>query len=75
MLAFCSTLFDVKWFLRVLYRLSDGGIYRANTSDLGLAVDLGAAKLVVYLVTHASRETLATDGTMNAQIAFGGDFN
>ena len=45
----------------------------ADTSALGLAVDLGTTKLAGYLVDLASGETLATAGAMNPQIAFGED--
>lgn len=45
----------------------------ANTSALGLAVDLGTTKLAGYLVDLSSGETLAVAGAMNPQIAFGED--
>ncbi len=45
----------------------------ANTSALGLAVDLGTTKLAGYLIDLASGDTLASAGIMNPQIAFGED--
>jgi uncharacterized 2Fe-2S/4Fe-4S cluster protein (DUF4445 family) len=46
---------------------------QANSSMLGLAMDLGTTKLAAYLVDLASGETLASAGAMNPQIAFGED--
>lgn len=45
----------------------------AGTTPLGLAVDIGTTKLAAYLVDLASGETLATQGAMNPQIAYGED--
>jgi uncharacterized 2Fe-2S/4Fe-4S cluster protein (DUF4445 family) len=49
------------------------GICPAQTSPLGLAVDIGTTKLAAYLVDLASGETLAALGAMNPQIAYGED--
>ncbi len=40
---------------------------------LGLAVDLGTTKIAAYLMDLASGETLASEGAMNPQIAYGED--
>jgi uncharacterized 2Fe-2S/4Fe-4S cluster protein (DUF4445 family) len=44
-----------------------------STRPLGLAVDLGTTKLAAYLVDMESGQTLAAQGTMNPQIAYGED--
>jgi uncharacterized 2Fe-2S/4Fe-4S cluster protein (DUF4445 family) len=45
----------------------------ALSQPLGLAVDIGTTKLAAYLVDLSSGETLASEGAMNPQIAFGED--
>jgi uncharacterized 2Fe-2S/4Fe-4S cluster protein (DUF4445 family) len=45
----------------------------AGTLPLGLAVDLGTTKLAAYLVDLETGETLARDGVMNPQMAYGED--
>lgn len=62
--------FNVSVFMRGLSVIA---IRPANTSALGLAVDLGTTKLAGYLVDLVSGETLATAGAMNPQIGFGED--
>ena len=62
--------FNVSVFLR---GSSVVAVCPADTSPLGLAVDLGTTKLAGYLVDLASGETLASAGAMNPQIAFGED--
>lgn len=49
------------------------GLHPAGTSALGLAVDLGTTKLASYLVDLSNGKTLAADGVMNPQIAYGED--
>lgn len=44
-----------------------------GTPMLGMAVDLGTTKLAVYLVDLTSGKTLAANGAMNPQIAYGED--
>lgn len=44
-----------------------------KTRMLGLAVDLGTTKIAAYLMDLASGETLAAQGSMNPQIAYGED--
>lgn len=45
----------------------------AGTPMLGVAVDLGTTKLAVYLVNLTTGETVAANGAMNPQIAYGED--
>ena len=45
----------------------------AGTRWLGLAVDIGSTKIAGYLVDLASGRTLAAQGLMNPQIAYGED--
>jgi uncharacterized 2Fe-2S/4Fe-4S cluster protein (DUF4445 family) len=40
---------------------------------VGLAVDLGTTKIAVYLVALETGRTLASEGIMNPQIAYGED--
>ena len=40
---------------------------------MGLAVDLGTTKIAAYLMDLESGETLASEGAMNPQIAYGED--
>ena len=49
------------------------GLRPAGTSALGLAVDLGTTKLACYLVDLSNGKTLAAEGVMNPQIAYGED--
>ncbi|MEE8390611.1 MAG: ASKHA domain-containing protein [Anaerolineae bacterium] len=44
-----------------------------GTAPLGLAVDIGTTKVAAYLVNLENGETLAADGAMNPQIAYGED--
>ena len=62
------------WRVRVVVR--DGEVIAvapADTSPLGLAVDIGTTKLAAYLVDLESGETLEAAGAMNPQIAYGED--
>jgi len=45
----------------------------ADTTPLGLAVDLGTTKIAAYLVDLETGKTLAARGLMNPQIAYGED--
>jgi uncharacterized 2Fe-2S/4Fe-4S cluster protein (DUF4445 family) len=65
---------DENWRVRVALR--DGEIIAAlppETRALGLAVDLGTTKIAAYLVDLDTGETLASEGLMNPQIAYGED--
>ncbi|MDY6875538.1 MAG: ASKHA domain-containing protein [Chloroflexota bacterium] len=65
---------DNGWHIRVIVR--DGEVIAAapaGAAPLGLAVDIGTTKLAAYLVNLESGETLASDGVMNPQIAYGED--
>ncbi len=76
---------DKEWRIRVALRrpsLSDktgaGGyellaVAAPGTPVLGMAVDVGTTKLAGYLVDLATGKTLARQGIMNPQIAYGED--
>ncbi len=49
------------------------GIRSADSSALGLAVDLGTTKLAAYLIDLTDGKTLAAAGAINPQIVFGED--
>jgi uncharacterized 2Fe-2S/4Fe-4S cluster protein (DUF4445 family) len=62
------------WQVRVAVR--DGEIVALLPPDarsLGLAVDLGTTKIATYLIDLETGETLASQGLMNPQIAYGED--
>jgi uncharacterized 2Fe-2S/4Fe-4S cluster protein (DUF4445 family) len=62
------------WQVRVAVR--DGEIVAvlpAEANPLGLAVDLGTTKIAAYLIDLETGETLASQGLMNPQIAYGED--
>ena len=68
------------WSARLALRRVDGkaaknlvAVLPPASPLLGLAVDIGTTKLAAYLVDLVSGETLAKDGAMNPQIAFGED--
>ena len=68
------------WSARLALRRADGkaaknlvAVLPSGSPLLGLAVDIGTTKLAAYLVDLVSGETLAKDGAMNPQIAFGED--
>ena len=44
-----------------------------QSSELGLAVDLGTTKIAGYLLDLSSGKTLASEGVMNPQISYGED--
>jgi uncharacterized 2Fe-2S/4Fe-4S cluster protein (DUF4445 family) len=65
-----------KWQVNVAVR--DGGreivaLIPPSRHPLGLAVDLGTTKIAGYLVDLESGQTLASQGMMNPQIAYGED--
>jgi uncharacterized 2Fe-2S/4Fe-4S cluster protein (DUF4445 family) len=65
---------DNDW--RVQVGLRDDTIVSVSVPDnpiLGLAVDIGTTKVAGYLVDVVSGETLAMQGVMNPQIAYGED--
>jgi uncharacterized 2Fe-2S/4Fe-4S cluster protein (DUF4445 family) len=69
-----ALLLENGWRVRVVVR--DGEVIAvspADTSPLGLAVDIGTTKLAAYLVDLESGETLEAAGAMNPQIAYGED--
>ena len=71
---FPALLRENRWRVRVVVR--DGEVIAvapADTSPLGLAVDIGTTKLAAYLVDLESGETLEAAGAMNPQIAYGED--
>ncbi|MEE9617257.1 MAG: ASKHA domain-containing protein [Anaerolineae bacterium] len=71
---FPALLRENGWRVRVVVR--DGEVIAvapADTSPLGLAVDIGTTKLAAYLVDLESGETLEAAGAMNPQIAYGED--
>jgi uncharacterized 2Fe-2S/4Fe-4S cluster protein (DUF4445 family) len=49
------------------------GVLSSTSRPLGLAVDLGTTKIAVYLVDLETGRTLAAEGLMNPQIAYGED--
>ncbi len=49
------------------------GVLRRDRPMVGLAVDIGTTKMAAYLVDLRSGYTLAKDGLMNPQIAYGED--
>ncbi|MCL7452997.1 MAG: ASKHA domain-containing protein [Anaerolineae bacterium] len=62
------------WRVRTMVR--DGEVVAVlppEARSLGLAMDLGTTKIAVYLVDLDSGETLASEGLMNPQIAYGED--
>jgi uncharacterized 2Fe-2S/4Fe-4S cluster protein (DUF4445 family) len=62
------------WQVRTMVR--DGEVVAVlpqEARSLGLAMDLGTTKIAVYLVDLDSGETLASEGLMNPQIAYGED--
>lgn len=68
------------WSARLALRRVDGmeaddvvAVLPSGSPLRGLAVDIGTTKLAAYLVDLASGETLAKEGAMNPQIAFGED--
>ncbi len=48
-------------------------VCKPNLIPLGLAVDIGTTKIAAYLIDLNTGKTLAKDGIMNPQIAFGED--
>jgi len=61
---------------QVLVAVRDGEIVALLPPDaqpLGLAVDLGTTKIAAYLVDLETGQTLASQGQMNPQIAYGED--
>jgi uncharacterized 2Fe-2S/4Fe-4S cluster protein (DUF4445 family) len=49
------------------------GVLRRDQPVVGLAVDIGTTKMAAYLVDLKTGHTLAKDGLMNPQIAYGED--
>jgi len=49
------------------------GVRPLGAAPLGFAVDIGTTKLAAYLVDLNGGETLASEGAMNPQIAYGED--
>ncbi|MGC9467833.1 MAG: ASKHA domain-containing protein [Anaerolineae bacterium] len=49
------------------------GLLDQDQSPVGLAVDIGTTKMAAYLVDLKTGHTLAKDGLMNPQIAYGED--
>lgn len=62
------------WRARVAVRGSEiVAVHPPDRTGLGLAVDVGTTKVAAYLVDLESGPTLAGDGIMNPQIAWGED--
>jgi uncharacterized 2Fe-2S/4Fe-4S cluster protein (DUF4445 family) len=63
-----------NWQVRVVLRDQEVvALLPLSARPLGLAVDLGTTKIAVYLLDLASGQTLASEGIMNPQIAYGED--
>jgi uncharacterized 2Fe-2S/4Fe-4S cluster protein (DUF4445 family) len=62
------------WQVRVALREGEVvDVLPGEAPPLGLAVDLGTTKIATYLVNLETGETLAAEGLMNPQIAYGED--
>lgn len=69
-----SDLRDQQFHLSAFVRRNEIiGVRPAGTAPLGLAVDVGTTKLAAYLVDLSTGNTLAAQGAMNPQIAYGED--
>lgn len=69
-----SDLRDQQFHLSAFVRRNEiVGVRPARTAPLGLAVDIGTTKLAAYLVDLSTGNTLAAQGAMNPQIAYGED--
>jgi uncharacterized 2Fe-2S/4Fe-4S cluster protein (DUF4445 family) len=69
-----ANLREWKWNAAVFVHPSGVvGVRPSGTAPLGFAVDIGTTKLAAYLVNLNSGETLASEGAMNPQIAYGED--
>jgi uncharacterized 2Fe-2S/4Fe-4S cluster protein (DUF4445 family) len=65
---------DGGWQVRVALREREiVALLPPGARPLGLAVDLGTTKVAVYLVDLETGRTLASEGIMNPQIAYGED--
>jgi uncharacterized 2Fe-2S/4Fe-4S cluster protein (DUF4445 family) len=65
---------DEGWSVRVALRGEEiVAVHRPEARLLGLAVDLGTTKIAVYLMDLETGKTLASQGIMNPQIAYGED--
>jgi len=72
--ALSPQLRDADWQVGVAVRGQEiARVGPASSRLLGLAVDLGTTKIAGYLVDLASGQTLASQGAMNPQIAYGED--
>ena len=70
-----TRLRELAWSVRLAIR-GEGeivGVLPAETSLLGLAVDIGTTSVAAYLVDLGSGEVLGKNGAMNPQIAYGED--
>ncbi len=65
---------EASWQARVAVRGAEVvALLPAEAPALGVAVDLGTTKIAVFLVDLVSGKTLASEGLMNPQIAYGED--
>mgnify|MGYP000499627163 CR=1 FL=1 len=65
---------SLSWQARAIVRDQEMiALLPADTTPLGLAVDLGTTKIAAYLVDLETGETLVARGLMNPQIAYGED--
>ncbi len=72
--AFSSSLRSFDWRASVAVRNAEViSVDSVDSSDLGMAVDLGTTKVAGYLVELKSGRTLSAKGIMNPQISYGED--
>ncbi|HNS51000.1 MAG TPA: ASKHA domain-containing protein [Anaerolineae bacterium] len=65
---------DVPWLLQAAVRGDEVvAVLPPAAPSLGIAVDIGTTKVAVFLVDLVSGKTLASEGMMNPQIAYGED--
>ncbi len=66
---------EQKWSARVLIRNQHQivGIHQRSSVYYGMAVDIGTTKMAAFLVDLTTGRTVAKQGVMNPQIAFGED--
>lgn len=69
-----SNLRNENWEVSAIVRNDEViGINKLNEDLYGIAIDIGTTKLAVYLVDLHSGRTMAIQGAMNPQIAYGED--
>ena len=69
-----SNLRNENWEFSVIIRDDEViGITKSTEDFYGISIDIGTTKLAVYLVDLHSGQTIAIQGAMNPQIAYGED--